>query len=200
MSLAQRPTTGPLVEPVSLAEAKLHFHVDTTDEDPTHTAMIVAAREYCEGVVGRQFIHATWKEYFDRFPSDEMRLSRLPLSSGATPVTSITYVDVDGATITWTASLYQVDAIGEPAKIKPAYGESWPTARDDTYNAITVTYVAGYGAAASDVPPNFKQAIFLLVGLWHRDREAWVDRRTAEVQAGLRSLLHLNKAYVFGTE
>lgn len=196
MSLAQRPTTGPAVEPVTLAEAKVRCRIDTTDEDSTHTDMIVAAREYCEGVVGRQFINATWKEYFDRFPSDEIRLSKPPLSS----VTSITYVDADGDTQTWTASLYQTDAISEPARIKPAYGESWPTTRDDTYNAITVTFVAGYGAAASDVPPNFKQAIFLLVGLWHRDREAWVDRRTAEVHDGLRSLLHLNKSYVFGSD
>lgn len=195
MSLAQRPTTGPAVEPVTRAEAKLHMRVETTAEDSTHTAMIKAAREYCEGVVGRQFVYATWKEYFDRFPSDEIRMSKPPLSS----VTSITYVDVDGNTQTWTASLYQTDAISEPARIKPVDGESWPTTQDNTYNAVTVTFVAGYGAAASDVPTNFKQAIFLLVGLWHRDREAWVDRRTAEVQAGLRSLLHLNKAYVFGT-
>ena len=195
MSRAQRPTTGPAVEPVTLAEAKLHMRVETTAEASVHTDMIVAAREYCEGVVGRQFVHATWKEYFDRFPAGEMLLSTPPLSS----VTSITYVDVDGDTQTWDASEYQYDKFSEPAQIKPAYGESWPTTRDDTYNAVTVTFLAGYGAAASDVPPNFKQAILLLVGLWHRDREAWVDRRTAEVQDGLRSLLHLNKAYVFGT-
>lgn len=199
MSLAQRPTTGPAVEPITLAEAKLHIHVDTTDEDTLHTDMIVAAREDCEGITGRQFIHATWKEYFDRFPSSEILLSRPPLSSGETPITSITYVDVDGDEQTWTASLYQVDAVSEPARIKPVDSESWPSTQGNTYNAVTVTFVAGYGAAASDVPPTFKQAILLLVGLWHRDREAWVDRRTAEVQDGLRSLLHLNKAYVFGT-
>ena len=53
--------TAPTVEPVSLAEAKLHCRVDTTDEDALISALIVAAREYVEQVTGRALITRTYR-------------------------------------------------------------------------------------------------------------------------------------------
>ena len=53
--------TAPTVEPVSLAEAKLHCRVDTTDENTLLSALIVAAREYVEQVTGRALITRTYR-------------------------------------------------------------------------------------------------------------------------------------------
>lgn len=193
MTLAQKPTIGPAVEPVLLAEAKLHLRVDTTDEDPEITLMIEAAREICEMISGRQFINATWPEYFDRFPSPELRLARPPLSS----ITSIQYVDTGGTTQTWDSGDYQVDTISEPARVKPVFGGSFPSTRDD-YNAVTVTFVAGYGTAGSDVPPIYRRAIKFLVGHWFLNREAWLTRTTTnEVHDALHALLDVNRIMTF---
>ena len=62
-----------------------------------------------------------------------------------------------------------------------------PTLGDDA-NPVLVTYVAGYGAAASAVPQRAKQAILLLVGHWYRQREA-VGRAEGEVALAYRRLI-----------
>lgn len=192
MTLAQVPSVPPTIDPVTLAEAKLSLRVDHTAEDDEITEMISAATLQCEFMCGRQFIHATWIEYFDVFPT-EIRLARPPLST----ITSIQYVDADGATQTWAAGERQVDAISEPARIKPAFGESYPSTRDD-YNAVIVTFVAGYGAAASSVPDIYKRAIKLLAGHWYLNREAYLLGTMAnEVRDALRALLNINRIMTF---
>jgi uncharacterized phiE125 gp8 family phage protein len=170
--IEQVPTTPATSEPVTRPEARLHCHITDTEQDSVVDALITAAREYCERTTSRQFVNATWKEYFDSFPADEIRLGRWPLST----VNSIKYVDADGNTQTWTDTLYEYDTNAEPPRIKPAYNQSWPTIRSGIYNAVTVEFVAGYGATAASVPKHFKQAIMLLVGHWYEHREAYVDR------------------------
>ena len=62
---------------------------------------------------------------------------------------------------------YQTDISTQdsPARIKPAYGLVWPSTRSDKYNAVTVTFTCGYGAAAA-VPTTIKQAILMLINHW----------------------------------
>ena len=60
------------------------------------------------------------------------------------------------------ALLYAVDTDSEPGLVVPAYGESWPSARDEV-NAVRVRFVAGYGDA-SDVPAAIKTWIKMRVG------------------------------------
>lgn len=192
MTLAQRPTTPPVDEPVTLAEVKKQLRIDTTVEDSLHESWITIAREYCEMRTGRQFIDATWKEYFDGF-SSEMRLARPPLSS----ITSITYVDDAGDTQTLDSSVYQFDTISEPGRIKLADQQSWPSTRAD-YNAVIVTFVAGYGTAASDVPPGYRHAILMLVAYWNEFREAAIEgREIKSVPMAVDTLLESNRIQRF---
>ena len=164
-------TTSPATEPITLAEAKKHVEVAlaVTDHD-THLSdmLIPAARERAETYTGRAWITQTWTLTLDRFPAWTIPLPRPPLVS----VTSITYVDGDGDTQTLSSSLYRVSTNtggGAPGRITPAYGEVWPTIRNLT-DAVTIVYVAGYGAASS-VPRAAKQAILLTVGNWFANRE-----------------------------
>ncbi len=155
--------TAPTVEPVDLAEAKLavNYEDDQTDKDSTIASLIVAAREWAEGFTGRAFCTQTWELKLDGFLSC-IELNKPPVQS----VTSITYVDTNGASQTLSPSLYTTDLPTGPAalpgRIVPAYQQSWPSTRD-VPNAVTVRFVCGYGGPES-VPERLKLAIKMQVG------------------------------------
>lgn len=178
-------TSAPAKLPVTLAEAKTHLRVDTTEEDDRITGILGAATAHVDGyagVLGRPLITQTWALKLERFPryafirsdlragrpiDDRIRLPLPPVQS----VSSITYVDPDGATQTWAAAKYQLVAKETRPHVVPAYGETWPTTRD-VPEAVTVTFVAGYGDDTTDVPEPIRQAILLLAGHWYQHREA----------------------------
>ena len=61
-------TSGPVVEPVSLLEAKAHLRVDIPDDDALISALITAAGHYAETLTRRAFIAQSWKLVLDSFP------------------------------------------------------------------------------------------------------------------------------------
>jgi uncharacterized phiE125 gp8 family phage protein len=149
-------TVEPATEPVTLTEAKAHLGVTITDDDARITALIVAARMQAEQITRRAFITQTWQVKMDRFPTGrEIVLPVGPVQS----VTSVQYVDDAGATQGFTD--FTLDAGGQ--RVLLDYGETWPASRT-VENAVTITYVAGYGAATA-VPEGIKAAIRLLTEL-----------------------------------
>ena len=165
MEWALNRTVDPTVEPVSLAEAKLHCRVDIDDDDGYLETLVVAARENIENLIKRQCINATWVLGLSSIPSTIV-CPRPPLSS----VTSITYLDTDGVRQTLSTDVYDAHIEDEPGVIALKDGQSWPSIRSER-NSVEVTYVAGYGAAATSVPASLKHAIKLLVGHWYVNRE-----------------------------
>jgi uncharacterized phiE125 gp8 family phage protein len=167
-----QPSVLPTSEPLSLSEAKLHLRVDGDDEDELIGSLITAAREYCETSTNRQFVTATFVGKLDEFPTElengwyEITLPRPPLQS----VSSITYVDTAGATQTLSAGVYAADTSIEPGRVRLAYNQTWPTIRTQP-NAISITFVAGYGDAA-DVPESIRAAMKLILGHLYANREA----------------------------
>lgn len=159
-------TTGPAAEPVSIEEARNHCRIYLNDDDDKIAGWVKSAREYCESYLDRQFITATWVLKASEFPQGTMLLPKPPLIS----VTSIVYLDTAGSTQTLSASNYTVETPSkQPGKVHLAYGQIWPSVYAQA-NAITVTYVAGYGAATA-VPQAIKQAIYLLVADANENRE-----------------------------
>ena len=121
MRHALRLKTSPAKEPVSLAEAKLHLKIEATDtgEDSLIKRLIVVARRRAEVSTGRALVTQTWTLALDGFPGGVIEVPRPPLSS----VTSITYIDPEGATQTVAADRYRVDAQREPGRLTPAWDE-----------------------------------------------------------------------------
>jgi len=118
-------TGNPAAEPVTLAEAKAHLRVDSSDEDALIAAMISAAREAAEHETGRTFVSTPWRLTLDQFPTS----IALPMPR-VTAVTQIHYVDGDGITQALNPAGYQLIADSEyEAWIEPAYGYSWPQSR-----------------------------------------------------------------------
>jgi len=159
-------STAPVNEPVTLSQAKLHLRVDGTDDDTLIEALIVAARKQAEAQLNRVLVTQTWDWTLPAFPCDEIRFPRSPVSA----VTHVKYRDENGALQTWTSTKYQTD-LSDVATLKPAYGETWPSTRADSYDAVQVRFVAGYGTDPS-VPEPITQWLLMQIGALYEHREA----------------------------
>jgi uncharacterized phiE125 gp8 family phage protein len=164
-------TLAPDVRLLTTDEAKTHLRVDGSTEDDYIDSLVLAAEQHLDGfsgVLGRALITQTWQRSFDGFPcGDTIRLPIGPLQS----VAMIQYYDLDGSHIAFGSSNYHAisDAIGPCIRL--ADTAQWPNTsiRPD---AVTVTWICGYGDAATDVPAPIVHAIKLLVGHYHLNREA----------------------------
>lgn len=162
-------TVAPADRLVTLAEAKSQLRVPSafTEDDAYINSLILAAETHLDGrggIMGRALVTQTWTGTIDfAFPS-RIEIPLPPLQS----VTSVKYVDSDGAQQTLSPDQYQVIANTEPGLIVPAFGATWPSVRAQ-HQAIEVVFVAGYGAA-SDVPMRVRQAVLFLVSHWYITR------------------------------
>lgn len=153
-------------------------------QDQWATTAIESATSFAEDWTNRQFVTASWQLTLDAFPC-EIELPKPPLQS----VTSIQYIDTAGDTQTLAASKYQVDATAEPGRVRPSFGNVWPSVRGDM-NSITIIFVAGYGAASA-VDERAKSAIKLTLAHWYENREPIITGTiVAEMPLSARSLLN----------
>ena len=160
---------APAVEPISLTEGKLHLRIDSTAEDVLICSLIKAARQYCENYQQRAYITQTLELWLDRFPDiDIIDVPLPPLQS----ITSIKYYDTANIAHTFASSEYFVDSKSQPGRVSLAYGKFWPTDTLRPTNGVCITFVAGYGSAASAVPATACYAILLLVAHYYENREA----------------------------
>lgn len=183
-------TTDAASEPVTLTEAKDQLRETGSAEDTFINTLLKTARQFAEDKIGRALLTQTWKVSLDNgsLPTDSIiELPRPPLQS----VTSITYVDSDGATQTLSTDNYTVDTLSEPGRIM---FEDMPNIKS-TINALTVEYVAGY-TDASEVPAGIKQAILILVEHWFDFREAVVAGTiTSKIPISADDLLDMNRIH-----
>lgn len=148
-------TVAPSVEPVSLAEARLHLREDDdiTDEDALITMLITAAREYAESYTGRSFVTQKWRLTLDAFPNAGQFESfygacrnAVSLERGnVLSVDAISYFGMDGAWATMPSANYVADLSGCPARVTPVFGQIWPIPMPQIAS-VRVDYTAGYAS------------------------------------------------------
>lgn len=162
-----RQIAAPDNEPISRGEAKEHLAIaaGSTSHDVYVDGLIAAARWHFERMTNRQLVSAQWELTLDDLPSGtgELLLPVDPVQS----VVSVTYVDSDGATQTF--SDYALNTLRTPARLKPTYNNVWPGVRSDP-DAVTIVFHAGY----ETVPADAKHALKLLIGHWFANRETVV--------------------------
>ncbi len=187
-------TTAPAVEPVTLAEAKAHCRVDTSTDDTYISSLITAAREWVEEYLDRALVHQQYVMRLDSFPY-EIELPRPPMAtSGTTTAVAVTYTLGDDSTTTLSTASYRVDRQATPGVVRQLRSGTWPANLDD-YNAVTVTWWAGYGSSGASVPVAIRHAILMLVGHWYETRQATVATGAVpqDVPFGVTSLLDSQK-------
>jgi uncharacterized phiE125 gp8 family phage protein len=183
----------PATEALTFDEVKQHALVDSDDDKAFLERCIKAARQMIEGPegAGLGIVAASWKMTLDCFPT-EIRIPMGPVLS----IESIAYVDAAGVTQPLYPAGYQWRKGFLEARIMPASGKSWPTTRDQ-FNAVTVTFIAGYPGTEAEtpdmamVPEALRHAMLMLIAHWTENRETSVIGQVpSEIQFGFDAILN----------
>jgi uncharacterized phiE125 gp8 family phage protein len=184
MIATSRLHIAPIGPALELGRVKEHLRVDHSTEDALIEALIHTATEWVETFTSRALLTQTWDALFDRIPeAGVMRLPKAPVAS----ITHVKYIDTNGVQTTWPTLEWQGDIASAPARIVPAYGYTWPIARQQMH-PWEVRYVVGYGDAA-DVPAGIHQAMLLIIGHWFEHRESVSDFQVFGVPLASEHLL-----------
>jgi uncharacterized phiE125 gp8 family phage protein len=163
--------------------------VDISDDDSYIQNLVSSAREWCEQYLDRTLINTQWTMRLDSFPY-EIELPRPPIAtSGTTTAVALTYTLGDDSTATLSTTAYRVDRHSTPGVVRQLRAGTWPANLDD-YNAVAVTWWAGYGASGTSVPAAIRHAILMLVGHWYESRSSVLTGSISkEIEFGVKSLL-----------
>lgn len=162
--------TPPAAEPISVAELKAHSRITSSAEDSLLAIYISAARQKCEGILGRVIINQTWAQTLDEFPSNYQGRIKLMMPK-VSSITTLAYTDDAGAAQTLTGSDYTLVSDALPGYLYPT-DDYWP-ATDDVPNAVTITYVAGFGATSASVPDDIRAWCLLTAAFLYAQRESF---------------------------
>lgn len=164
--------TASTYEPISVADVAEYLRVDdlAVDQDLLEN-LITAARQYLEQHLNRPLAIQTLEEALTGWANP------IVLDSSLQSVTSIKYIDINGAEQTLASNQYLVDTYAEPAQITPAYNVTYPELYD-VPNNVKVRYVAGYTSGGSPdtnpLPKPIRFAMMLVIGDLYANREAAV--------------------------
>jgi uncharacterized phiE125 gp8 family phage protein len=152
--------TAPLVEPVSVSQAKAALRIDDDRFDDLLPGLITAARAVAEQETGRQLVSQVWRS----------ELSDWPASTEVIPVhrataAAITYWD-GSAWVSLSGSAYAYAPNGNGTSLAPALTTSWPTLGEVAIGPrVRIDLTAGVAnGSASTVPEGIKTFITALVG------------------------------------
>jgi uncharacterized phiE125 gp8 family phage protein len=169
-----RETSQVVTEPITLDEAREHLRLDPYGSPPVHpdddyvTALITAARTWTEEYLRRALATKTIEIVYDSFYDIDLALPLAPVQS----VTSVEYIDRDGATQTLATTVYGVDTFANKLYLK--YNQQWPEIQD-TVNPVIVTAVVGYTNGESPdtypFPAPIKSALNLIIANLYENRQ-----------------------------
>lgn len=171
--------TPPKLEPIKVDEVSEHASAD--DDHATYIASLIPrARQLFESQTGRLMVQQTWRFNLPKF-ANCIELPKTPLQS----ILSVKYLDNLGQLVTLNASQYRVVNNGTTAQLMPALGTTWPAPGYKVPDAVQIEAVFGH-APTTESPLAIdvqnisesgkyelaKQALFILIADWFRNREA----------------------------
>lgn len=164
LSQAQPATT-----PVSYAQMSSHLRLNTDDDRADVLDMIDAAVDFAEEAMACSLVNRVITATF--FDNEVLALPRGPVVS----ISSIT--DANSVSPSYRLERYgHQDVIVALASFKAP---------------LVVVYVAGWGAAASDVPADIRQAIKMHAAAMYENRESIADREMVPVPHSLADFYRL---------
>lgn len=186
--MALKIITPPVIEPITLDEAKQHLRIVGSDDDIILLSMIKQAREFCEDFQNKKYITQTLELVLDSFPDDNY--ISFDNSSPVQNVESVKYYDTDGKELIFDSNNYIVDTDSFVNRIVLGYCKLWPTIVLQQINAVRIRFTAGFGDKAEAVPETVKWAMILHMKLLYDDYKP--DERT-KIEEARNSLLSMNR-------
>ncbi len=176
---------------LDMEAVKQHVRAAEFDDDDAlleiYLATAMAALDGPDGLLGRAIVSQNWS-FTVAGPDRDGRVF-LPLTP-AISLQAITYFDPAGSVITPSLTGWALDAGNDFAFVTPP-DDVWP-ALADRWDALTVTYAAGYGTP-SEVPANIRHIALLMIGHWYKNREAVTDKAMVSLPMAVETLLSLQK-------
>lgn len=152
--------TDATTDPLTLTEVKNFLRVDITTDDTLITRIMKTAIKQCELYSGKTLITKTYKYSFYVSTKQAIKLLYAPIQS----VSLIKTVDEENSETMVDSGSYFVDIVGGILNFKtiPA-----------NFYRLDITYVAGYGDNASDVPEELKQAMLIHIARMYDDKNGY---------------------------
>lgn len=195
LELVTPPDEVDVLALVTVAQLKVNERITHTAHDGTLLPdCIKQAYAFLDGRgawLNRSILTQTWRLWLPRL-CNEIELPLGPVQS----VTSIQYYDRDAVLQTLAADQYEVQKDEFVAKVSKGYEITYPSTHGRK-RAVSITYVAGFGAAAAiqfPVKARLQKAIILLASHFYRNPAAtYAEPRTIAVnrtvQYGLEQLV-----------
>lgn len=146
--------TVPILEPVTLQEAKDALRVEAGEDDTRLNGIIRAARMFAESFCGLKLMTQVLERTYDRFPATEFSLGLWPLQS----IDSIKYDDTASPVVEQTLvenTDYYADIKTKGGRVRTITG--WPSVAVKP-GPIRIRVTAGY-ANQEAVPDSIKEGI-----------------------------------------
>ncbi len=193
-----RVTVSPTQSPISLATVKHYLKIRTSGDDDIINILIGAATTFAEQYTKRDFItrtYETFRDYFPRWCDSEgyytcgalpgffgnlsstvvggnvgFVLDRSPLQS----VTSIEYL-VDNVLTPVVSTVFYNTVEEDYSEVLTLANQLWPEDADKRLQAITLTFVTGFGDTAADMPDWVTTGLLQHIAMMYENRGDCVD-------------------------
>ena len=159
-------TVAPATLPLTINEVKEHLLLDVDDktQDASLKVMIIAATEYAEKYIKRDFITRTYETLRDSF-ADSLEIRRSPFQS----VTTVEYLQ-DGSFVTVSTDVYFATKSNTFSSLTLKAGQVWPTDVDLQEQSVKITFKAGYGNTLSSVPDSLREGLLQHIAAMYENR------------------------------
>lgn len=159
-------TSGPLQEPLALADVKAHLRIDDSAEDILLSSLLLTSRLHIESILAIALITQSWMMVLDRWPSgDTVTIPMSPLQQ----VSEVRVRDASGTPAIISTASYTVETASRPARL--VWKNIVSLEPGLRAGGIEINFTAGFGATGDSVPAPLKHAILLLTAHWYEHRD-----------------------------
>lgn len=161
---------------LTIETIRQHCRIDGTEDDALLLLRAKAVEQMAEQETGRTFTERTRVLRLPSWPgsglTNAISLPGVPVKS----ITSVSYLDSAGVRQTVPNTDYKLSGTDiESLEALLWAPDGWPAAKCEP-GSIVITYVAGYGAAETDIPESARAWLLLHIAHLTRNPEAATDK------------------------